>query len=291
MTYTIKNEYLQVSLDSKGAEMTSLVDKAGINYLWTADPKHWARHAPVLFPIVGKLKNNRYTYRQKEYSLGQHGFARDMEFEVLSDFNSSVEFLLKSSPYTKEKFPFDFELSIRYALEKNKIHIFYNVRNKDTLTMLFSIGAHPGFRCPLYDNESINDYYIQFNKSETAHIMLLNHETGLFERETAPLLKNEDKIFLDHTTFENDALVFKGLRSTQATIKNHKNLHSVTVGFEGFPYLGLWSKPGAPFVCIEPWFGHADFKDSDGSFESKEGLISLKPLQSFECSFFIQLDS
>ncbi|HQF32532.1 MAG TPA: aldose 1-epimerase family protein, partial [Petrotogaceae bacterium] len=220
MTYTIKNEYLQVSLDSKGAEMTSLVDKAGINYLWTADPKHWARHAPVLFPIVGKLKNNRYTYRQKEYSLGQHGFARDLEFEVLSDFNSSVEFLLKSSPYTKEKFPFDFELSIRYALEKNKIHIFYNVRNKDTLTMLFSIGAHPGFRCPLYDNESINDYYIQFNKSETAHIMLLNHETGLFERETAPLLKNEDKIFLDHTTFENDALVFKGLRSTQATIKN-----------------------------------------------------------------------
>lgn len=294
MELILENEFLTVKPISKGAEITSIKDKKDdTEYIWYGESKYWGRHAPILFPIVGKVKNNEYRIDDTSYTLGQHGFARDFEFDVIERSKDKVLFRLSWSEDTLKLYPYKFELYVQYKLSGNNLEVSYIVRNVDSKDIHFSIGAHPGFNCPLEGNglepSCFEDYYFEFENKETADILCLNN-SGLFERTTQPYMKDSNRINFSNTLFKNDALVFEGLKSKKISLKNTKNSKSITLGFTGFPYLGLWSKPtGAPFVCIEPWFGHADFEDFDGDFRDKEGVLRLGKGEEFSCKYTITI--
>lgn len=288
MIIKLEDEFLCVQCDSKGAEIISIKDKKdNLEYLWTAQEKYWARHAPILFPIVGKVKNNMYKIDEKYFNLGQHGFARDNEFKVLEKSDSKVTFKLSYSEETLKVYPYRFNLFVSYILDASEIKVVYKVENLDDKNIYFSIGAHPGFNCPLLKGEIMEDYYFEFEKEENASIILLE-ESGHLSHNTQEYLKNSNVIYLSEDIFKNDALIFHSLKSKKVSLRNNKNNKIISMKFEGFPYLGLWSKPtGAPFVCIEPWFGHADYEDFHGDFKDKEGVVNLEKEGMFACEYSI----
>lgn len=288
MESTIKNNHVSVSILHKGAELCSIKDKEGIEYIWEADDNYWPRHAPILFPIVGKLKDFSYQHKRSKYTLPQHGFARDKNFFLKSVSDDFVVFYLNSDVETQSTYPFEFELVVSYGLIKNKLIIEYKVSNFGSEPMPFSIGAHPGFRCPILPEEKMEDYQLVFEKKENLKRHLL--DGGLFSGETVSYLENSSKINLTESTFIQDALVFEQVQSKFVQLRSTKSNHSVKVGIEGFPYLGLWSKPGAPFVCIEPWYGKADSIHSNGILIEKEGIILLEPQREFSCSYSIEVN-
>lgn len=290
MLKTISNEILKIVVDSSGAQLISIKNSSNIEFLWTADKKYWGRHAPILFPIVGKVKNNEYTVNGKVFELGQHGFARDLEFDLKESSTSKLTYSLKYDENTLKKYPYKFELIITYEIIEDSLFINYEVINLDDKRIYFSIGAHPGFKCPILENESFEDYYLEFENNETINRECLNTELGLFSRKSIPYLKNEKIIKLNHELFNEDALIFKNLKSSKISLRNNKNEYSLTVDFKGFPFLGIWSQKGeSPFICIEPWYGHADFEDFDGDFSDKEDSLYLDINKKFNCTYSIKL--
>ena len=285
---SISNETLKASFSTKGAELNSLINqKNEIEYIWQANEAHWARHAPVLFPFVGKLKNDRYVVQGHEYSLGQHGFARDREFSVRTLDEDNCSFSLKSDEESLSVYPFQFELIITYQLDDNKLRIQYEVWNHGKREMHFSIGAHPAFNCPHRPGKSRNDYSLRFEQNETAKKYLLDN--GLFNGKTQLVLNDYNTLSISDNLFDDDALVFKNLNSSNVTM-NDGEKDMLQFDFKGFPYLGIWSKSrNSPFVCIEPWFGLADHIDHSQEISSKEGIISLKPTEKFECEHAIKI--
>jgi galactose mutarotase-like enzyme len=294
MSLALENEFLTVLVAEKGAEITSLRGKKyNAEYIWTGDAAYWGRHAPILFPIVGRVKNNEYRVGNKTYKLGQHGFARDFDFRTVEKNNEKALFRLCWSGETLKLYPYKFELDVEYSLRDSTLEVTYTVKNTDSRDIYFSIGAHPGFNCPFINAETgavppgFEDYYLEFEKKETADTAKIN-SSGLIKSETEPFLDNTDRIPLSHSLFSEDALVLGNLKSRKVSLKNTKNDMGISFDFTGFPYLGIWSKPeGAPFVCIEPWFGHADYEDFDGDFSEKEGVIRLGTGQDFSCKFSI----
>ncbi|MEO8146031.1 MAG: aldose 1-epimerase family protein [Bacteroidia bacterium] len=287
MESVITNGQLTAIIKHHGAELCSLKNKDGVEFIWQADKVIWGRHAPVLFPIVGKLKNDSYTYNDDKYSLSQHGFARDKKFELTDITSNKVSFSLKADDETISKYPFRFELLIIYALKENSINVLYEVLNNDRGEMPFSIGAHPGFCCPISKDEKFEDYEIRFSDNEKLETALLKE--GLFNGEKKLLAANDNVIKLNADTFINDALVFENLKSTHVILHSTKSKHFVELSFKGFPYLGIWSKPGAHFVCLEPWCGKADSVTHDDNIMNKEGIIILKPGKHFSCSYNIKV--
>lgn len=286
MLKKLENGIIEATIKKHGAELASL-KKDGIEYMWNADKKVWGRHAPVLFPIVGRVKNNKYTTRQQQYELFQHGLARDLDFEMVEDGEDFVVYRLKSSEETIAKYPYKFQLDIFYTLEGSSIINKYRVKNMDKQPMYFSIGAHPGFNCPLMAGEKMEDYYLEFEQSETADRYFL--EDGLIARQEGYLI-NKKVLPLTKELFKDDALIFKNLKSIEIALKSRKSPRSVSVRFAGFPYLGIWSKPsGAPFVCLEPWCGVTDSVDHSGILSEKEGIYSLEPGQEFWRKFSIEI--
>lgn len=290
MISVIQNSRLKVGIDSKGAELNSMIlKKDGTEYLWQADPSIWGRHAPVLFPIVGKVEDDKYKVTGKEFNLSQHGFARDMEFKEIEKSSTNIIYQLSSNDDTLSKYPFPFQLNIVYALEENMLAVLYNVKNTGGQIMYFSIGAHPGFNCPLVSGESMADYFLEFEADEKAFRYYLDN--GLISGEKELFLNNERKVALSPELFRRDAIILHNLKSHKVSLKSNKSNKAVTVEFPGFPYLGIWSKPqGAPFVCIEPWYGIADTKGGKGDFTQKEGIQSLQPLEEFKCQYNIILE-
>ncbi|SDK69657.1 Galactose mutarotase [Catalinimonas alkaloidigena] len=283
---TLQNDHLRLTLKPIGAEMTSLYHLAQEKeYLWQADPEVWARHAPVLFPIVGKLKGNQYQVDEQTYTLPQHGFARDLPFELIKQSPQQALFRLESDSTTREKYPFEFRLDIGYALRGSAVRVSYTVANQGDETMYFSIGAHPGFAICLFPDEQLDDYYLEFDHAERAARALL--EGGLFNSATRPVLTGTPTLPLDAHSFDEDAIVFKQLKSQKVSLKSRKSDYRVKVCYAGFPYLGIWSKAGAPFVCIEPWYGLADATDATGQLSAKEGILSLGSGKTFQCHFDI----
>lgn len=287
---TIENKYLSVIVSEKGAELQSIkLKKDGTEYLWQAEPKLWGRHAPILFPIVGKVKNDTYTYNDTSYKLGQHGFARDMEFKIESNSEDKIILNLSASSESLKKYPFSFQLKVAYELKENAINVAYEVENEDDKAMIFSIGAHPGFVCPLAEGEKFEDYYFEFEEKETLETEIL--EGGLLGSSKKPLLKDEKILPISRELFKEDALILEGFKSESLSLRSKKNSKAVTLEFKGFPYLGLWSKPeGAPFVCIEPWYGVADSVEASGKLEDKAGTITLKPSEKFNCNYKIIIE-
>lgn len=284
----LKNEHVEAHILELGAELISFkYNDDPVEYIWTAEKEVWARHAPILFPIVGKVVNGCYKVDGEIFKLGQHGFARDMVFDVVAHQQDSVTLCLVSNEVSKKLYPYHFELTVIYTLVQNSVRIEYQVKNLEQRTMYFSIGAHPGFNCPLLDGETFNDYYFEFNVKENAKIYNLTPE-GLFKREEMLFLDHEAVINLDQELFKQDALVFHHLESNRIRFNSKVSKRGVSMDFAGFPFLGLWSKPtGAPFICIEPWYGHADFYDFEGDFSEKEDNLSLSAGEKFVCAYTI----
>lgn len=287
MYYTLKNIYLTATINTKGAELCSLTDSEGVQYIWSADPTYWARHAPILFPFVGKINEGTYSYNDQTYTIGQHGFARDSEFTLTAQSESSLTFSLYANDFTKTLYPFNFELNVIYTLIANHLTITYQVINLDTQTIVFKLGAHPGFICPLFENERMEDYYLEFEKPEEASLMVLTPQ-GLFTHDEIPFVGQT--IDLSPDIFVDDALVFKNLTSHSISLCSKRHKKKLTVAFENFPLLGIWSTASrSPFICIEPWVGHADFVDDSLHLSEKRDLVSLLPQAQFSCSHTLSI--
>lgn len=275
MDCCLKNEFLEVVVSSFGAEMTRVRSKENIEYIWCGDKKYWGRHAPVLFPIVGKVLDNEYTVEGKSYQLTQHGFARDNEFELLDITKDQITFMLRANDKTKERYPYDFELRITYTLIERTVAIKYEVINHDQEVMPFSIGAHPAFNCPLVEEEAFEDYYFEFEKEEKAERLLATREVYLTGEKEA---FNKKEVAIDRELFKDDAIILSNLQSSKIAMRSRKSDHSVVMSCSNFPFLGLWSQVGdAPFVCIEPWIGHTDYINDSKEMAEKKDITLLEP--------------
>jgi galactose mutarotase-like enzyme len=270
---TIGNELLQARIHPRGAELQSLYHKEyGVEYMWSGDPAWWGKHSPVLFPIVGQLRNNSYTWQGKQYSLPRHGFARDNDFIVEPADETSAVFALHSSDATRAVYPFDFIFRLRYALNEDVLTVSYEVTNTGSSDMYFSVGGHPAFAVPRIQGTAYEDYFIEFSKTETAPRWLISN--NLIDS-ASDMLKDATRLPLTHELFYRDALVFKNLQSDEISLRSHKTPHGLTMNVSEFPYLGIWAAKDAPFVCLEPWQGIADSVGHNGLLEEKEGMIRL----------------
>ena len=283
--FTIENEFLKIIIKAKGAELQSIFHKANqLEYLWNGDPAFWSKKSPVLFPIVGTLKNDTYFYKNKLYKLGRHGFARDMEFEIENQNNDSITFLLRSNETTLENYPFLFEFRVNYSIDINNLTVTYIVKNISEDEMYFSVGGHPAFKIPLVEGTSYNDYFLEFNKDETLARWPISAD-GLIEKKPEAFLTNRSILFLSKELFYKDALVFKYPTSFMVTLQSDKTSYGLNFNFSQFPYLGIWAAKNADFVCIEPWCGIADSVDSNQQIKDKEGINKLNGEEIFERSW------
>jgi len=291
MIYCLENEKIKMTASTYGAELHSITGKKEeTEYLWNGKPEYWKYHSPHLFPIVGQLKNSKYRVDEKEYELPSHGLARISEFTLISQSSDCITFELSYSDKSLEVYPYKFSLQVTYTLEENSIKVSYKVTNLDDKKIYFSLGAHPAFMCPIEKTEVLEDYYLKFNKLENSSIMCFNEDT-YFTHDKKEYLVNSDIINLKKEVFKNDALVFDNLKSDKITIKSKNSKKSLSVEFSQFPYMGIWAPAkGAPFVCIEPWFGHADYEDFSGEFKDKEGVLSLEIGKEFNSSYKISVE-
>lgn len=272
----LENEYLIAEINEKGAELKSLRRKAdGHEYLWSADPAYWAKTSPVLFPIVGALKGNRYFLSDKAYELPRHGFARDMVFEAEVISGSEVVFTLTDSDMTWPIYPFAFRLTLRYKLVESSLVCTYEVFNPDeTDALLFAVGAHPAFAAGAEDGVNYENHYLVFPDDEVLHCHLL--VDGLISTDTKTVLLDDHCLPLSHALFYEDALVVKTLKSTQITLRNRVTERGIHFKYRQFPYFGIWAAKDADFVCLEPWCGIADSVTHNQQLEEKEGIEQLK---------------
>ena len=273
MIITLSNNKISASINTIGAELIRL-EKDNQNYIWTVNETYWNKTSPILFPIVGRLKNDAYTIADKKYELPRHGFARNFEFQILNQTENSVVFVLESNSETLKNYPFEFKLQLEYELDGNELKMNYSVENRSEVTMPFSIGAHPAFAI----EDSFSDYSLQFNEAEEFVSYELENEQ--FNNSFRKINSENGQINLNYSLFEKDALVFKHLQSNKLTLLK-KNEPVLSVQFEGFPYLGIWTKPNAPFLCIEPWCGLADNVNHNGNIFEKEGINLLHPQEIF----------
>jgi len=279
--YSIENDFIKVAVKPRGAEMCSLIRKAdGKEYIWQGDPAYWKRHAPVLFPVVGTLNPKR------GLSMGRHGFARDMVFTCQRATSDRLVMVLEASEKTKEVFPYDFSLRITYGLEESRLNIGYEVVNKGKTEMPFSIGAHPAFNCDLFGG----NVFLEFEKEEALDCLCLDVEKGLLNGETVDFSMENRMLKIDPETFEKDALVFENLKSTWIRVVDPSTKTAVKVFYKGFPFMGIWS-PGAPFVCIEPWYGVTDGLEDRGPLTEKRGIVILDPNEKFEAMHSIEAET
>jgi galactose mutarotase-like enzyme len=292
MKHSIQNDILQLSVNQSGAELCSIRSViTGEEYMWEADPAIWGSTSPVLFPIIGCLKEDSYVYDGKHYILPRHGFIRGNENIVLENKTpGSLTFSLGYSEETLRIYPFRFKFTIHYILENYKIRVFSRVENIGDEEMFFSLGGHPAFKCPVLERKKYNDYFLEFEKDETA-FCYGPLKDGLIGPESRPAIEEGKIIYLNNHTFDKGALVFKKLSSSNISLLNNCRGTKIRVNFDGFPYLGIWSKPKARFVCIEPWFGIADSWNSDQKLETKEGILTLEGGVSFETEYSIEIIS
>jgi galactose mutarotase-like enzyme len=279
---TLKNQSLTIKINPKGAELISVFNQENqTEYMWSADAAFWGKSSPVLFPIVGALKDNLYRFEGQKYHLPRHGFAREREFVVESADDESVTFLLTHNEESLKVYPFAFEFRLKYELHENCLSVTYSVKNIGDKTMYFSVGGHPAFAVPLSADTNYEDYYLEFNKTENFQRWGLV-DGGLIADYPTPFLLNTNRLALTKELFYDDALVFKNLHSTEVILKSDKTNRQLKFDFKGFPYLGIWAAKDANFVCIEPWCGIADSENHNQELTEKEGIIALRINEVFE---------
>lgn len=282
---------LKIQTKKSGAELTSIQYNGkeilfqGAQVLDNNGNIYWKRQAPILFPIVGQLKNSQTQIEGEIYEMSQHGFARDMDFEEISKTENKHHYMLKYNEGTLKKYPYKFELNVIYEIIGDTLTVTYKVKNIDDKTIYFGLGGHPAFNCD-YSN---GEYEIVFSENEDK-IVFLKLKNGLIDTEKAQNILQDNKIYLKEDTFDNDAVIMKNLKSNKVILQNHEtNQKILEFDFTGFPYLALWSKKGAPFVCIEPWQNTADKIDSVQIYKDKENIIELPKDKKYQCKFMIKI--
>ena len=285
MIHTLQNDALKITVADHGAELKSITGADGTEYLFDGNPKWWKYTSPVLFPIVGKLVNGKYRAEGQEYELPGHGFGRISDFKCVKENADEIVFRLNWSEDTLKVYPYRFSLDISYILKNNSVAVVWLVKNLEDKPIYLSIGAHPALKCPIIDGENFDDCYLQFNKEENSSRILLL-PSGPLSRDRVPTLSGQ-KLNLNYELFKGDALVFDDLKSDEITICSKKSSKKITVQAKGFPYWGIWTpdKGGAPFLCIEPWHGHADFADFSGDITQKDGINKLEVGESFGTNY------
>ena len=279
----ISSSKLKISINSFGAELNSIKDTNGIEYLWQANPAIWKRHAPVLFPFISGLKDGKYTYRGQSYSISSHGFARDMDFDLVSASESSAVFSLKADAKTLEHYPFNFELLITYTLNENSLTTAYTVINHDNEDMYFYIGGHPGFNCPINENEAFDDYYVEYEKNETII-------QSLPDSSSRTIMQDEKILPLTHELFDYDSFCIDYPNSKCISLKSKKTDREIKLDFDGCDCITVWSPLGdAPFVCLEPWSSTPSSYDKDDDLEKKERAKKLQPNDKYDFSVTIKI--
>ncbi len=289
MKYKLENEDFKVQITNAGAEICSFKSKkTGKEYIWQGNPDVWGSHAPVLFPIVGGLKKDRFYYKDQAYQLPRHGFIRrNKELTVITQKANQLALQLESSEKTKRNYPFDFKFQISFELLSNQLKIRHDVLNTGNEEMYFSLGAHPAFNCPLEEAKNDEDYHLHFNQTETINTWKLD-KNGQIKEEGKLILEKSNRLNLHSHLFDEDALIFKNLKSRIVSLCEDKK-ELIRVSFYDFKSLGLWAKPAAPFICIEPWLGYADSSDSHQQIKEKEGILSLKPGKDFSATYSIEI--
>lgn len=289
--FQLSNDLLNIKVKAKGAELCEISSvKNNRQFMWNADPKVWASYAPNLFPIIGSMKDDSYVFNGKTYHMPKHGFVRHNEdIKLLEQTKNSLTFSLKQNKQLSEWFPFDFEFLLKYTLTDNTLTLTHTVKNLGDSDMYFSIGGHPAFKCPFYDEENYTDYHLEFEHHETAKSYLLNMDNGLVTDQTKQVFNTKNTINLKPDLFNEDALIFKDLTSRKVALVSINHGEILNVSFPDFKYLGIWAKPNAPYVCIEPWLGIADHENTNQDITKKEGIIKLAANKTFTASYTIQI--
>ena len=284
----LQNNFLTVEIATFGAEIKSILDNQNNEWMWNANPNFWGKTSPILFPIVGSLKNNTFIYKGENYSLSRHGFARDMEFDAEQVSKTKAIFTLKANEKTLVNYPFYFELNVIYELQNKQLVCIYEVANVGNEIMYFSIGGHPAFALGK-DATDFENFYLEFNNDTSLNRLKL--VDGLISENKEIINLNNQQLPLHYDLFKEDAMVFRDLKSNVITIKNTKNENKLTLKFDDFTHFGIWTVQNAPFICLEPWFGMADLQNHNQHIEDKEGMIALAPQQVFTESWKVSIDS
>lgn len=286
-SYVISNRTLTVEVLKKGAELYSLKTKT-MEYIWQANPEFWSWQAPILFPIVGPLKDKTYRYKGVDYTLPQHGFARDHDFMVIKNDKTHLVLEQKATNETRKMYPFNYVLQVHYTLINKRLKIEYVVKNQSDDFMYFSIGAHPGFNCPFEKGQKRSDYQLVFDKKKSP---MSKDKDGKFYIEKHTQVFDEPGVLeLPDNRFDEGSLCFNPNPFSKTTfVYKPTGKRYLSIAYKHFPYLGIWSANNAPFVCIEPWHGIADNANHNKDFTKKEGIIKLEPNKTFKCSFTIEV--
>ncbi len=291
MIEIIRNEHLVIGISKNGAELKSVkTTNDNLEYLWQGNINSWKRSSPVLFPVVGSLNNNRYVFNGKSYSLSPHGFARDSQFDIIKRENDEILFSLEDTEESLKIYPFSFQLVIGYRISGNCLTVSYKVLNKNNYRMFFSIGAHPGFNCPLEEGLAFDDYKLIMEKKE---ISCRRYKTdNLISGVRKEFFTGNREVKLNHDLFKAGALIFDDLKSERICLETDRGNRKITMDFKNFPYFGIWSWPKNPadFICLEPWYGIDSSKGDPPNFEKKEGLIELGEEQEFESFYSLEFE-
>lgn len=285
----IGSNILNVTLKLTGAEMCSIIDlRDGCEHLWQGDPRYWARQAPILFPCVGESKGGAITVNGVPYPMGRHGFARFRDFILVSHSSDHARLRLLSDEETRKSYPFDFVFETECKVEGDTITQSFLVRNTGNGPMAFQLGGHPAFAVPCGKGGAYDDHSIVLDRKGdfTRHLLTAD---GLYSGEVRPFITDGDRFSLSHSLFEEDAIVFRNAGIREASLVNGVGGKSVSMRFEGFPHLGIWSVPGAGYVCIEPWIGCADDADGTNDMFRKDSVVQLEPQEEFTASFSITI--
>ena len=290
--YTLQNDLLKIAIKQTGAELCEISSvKHKTDFMWDANPDVWGSFAPNLFPIIGSMKNDSYIYNNSTYKMPKHGFLRhNADVKLIENTNNSLTFKLAYNDDLYKLFPFKFEFYITYELIDNTLYLKHLIKNIDNKPMFFSLGGHPAFKCPVFSDEVYSDYHLVFEQNESAETYLLNMSNGLLTSKTRPVFNGGNKIQLQHNLFNNDALIFKDLKSRKVTLNSKNRGDILTMKFNDFPYLGIWAKPNANYVCIEPWQGIADHEDTNQDIVTKEGIVELDENTSYQAIYSIEID-
>ena len=281
MNFEAKNDKLSISVKKYGAELSSLKSiGSGVEYLWQGNPDIWYGQSPILFPIIGRLLDDKYRVDGKEYTMPKHGIVRKKPFKLLEETKDSLLFIQSSDEESLKEYPFEFDLIVKFQLTNKGLKVTHTVINKDSKDMYYSFGAHPGFNCVIGD-------YLQFNVDEELYTERIDHESILID-EKFPVFTDEGKIELTSNLFDDDALILSDYTSTEVSIRSYNHDRVIKFMFDS-PVLGIWAKPNAPYVCLEPWWGINDNYDKKNDFSEKRGIMKLAPGESKEFTWEVEI--
>lgn len=289
MDFTLSNASLTAAVRTQGGELVSLKDQAGTEYIWQGDPAFWSGQNPILFPIVGSLKDGKVDIDGRTYEMGRHGFARRSEFTLTDQASDFAVLELRESRSTLAQFPRPFVLRVRHQLLERGFSTAFAVENPGETPLPFCIGAHTAIRCPLFAGERFEDYELAFDQPEDGDTLLLTPQGLLQSGKTEPRLRGGTTA-LDYADFQRlDTLIFQGLRSQSVSLRHKDTGRGVSLDFGGFPMIAFWTKPGAPFLCMEPWHGCAAYTGESGRFRDKPHVITLAPGEKKELAYTFTL--